>query len=140
MVPCTPCYNKFNKILPSLSHFAAFTHLPSNSGVKAWRHVVGNNLRGSNKDEDEKNLRSATGYMNTEQFSIHNRVRLRKSFGFVGNVSVADKALASTMTLQISVALLGSNFSEARLDPNGKLNLYGWMGPDSPVIKTVENI
>ena len=114
-VPGPPAFNKFNKIFPQLSFFTAFVHIPAGLSVEAYQNMSRKKLSGHTAKEDAQLLADGADYMDSKQYCVRERVRLRKSCGFVSAEAVHDKALCCTLCLKVVLNLLGSTFSESRV-------------------------
>ena len=88
--------------------------------MKAYGDVVFRKLQPYDRAED---LRLAqehnVGALSTQEYQVVERVRMRKSIGFLRLDKVADKLLACTLALRPTVTLLGKHFKASKLDASG---------------------
>ena len=74
-IPCTPVFNKFNKIYPQLSYFVALLNMPDGIGLKALNDMTGKRLRDTTAADDAQQLANAsTSYLSTSDYQIQERV------------------------------------------------------------------
>ena len=111
-IPTTPCYNKYDKICRPVSFLTVFCHAPSDLAIDSYVALANRKLSGYDPQNDNDLLDSQIGYTTTADYQVRERMRLRKSCGFVRSQSVKDKLLTVTMALQVQMRLLGANFSE----------------------------
>ena len=87
-----------------------------------------------------------TGYLNSEEYQIQERVRLPKALGFSSSEKVRDKLLCLSLALLPGLQLWWGHFSSSRLiadefDDNAvnEASMLNWLSPDSSVLKALQH-
>jgi hypothetical protein len=132
--PCIPAYNKWNKILPPLTWFCAFTCLH-----KLLPSLISSILKRTNMEALEFNDDDLIGMDDASSFIRQQYARFKKTENFFAAASTPSKLIACCLTLQPAMNVMSAGFQSARLYRDAGRGLLQFVTQQrSPAQRTLE--
>ena len=133
--PCIPAYNKWNKIVPPLSWFCAFTCLH-----KLLPSLVSSIVKRTVVEALEFNDNDLIGMDDPTSFQRQQYARFRKTESFFASAPTPTKLLACCLTLQPAMDVMSAGFQSARRYRDAGRGLLQFvLHQRSPAHKTMAN-